>query len=116
MRKHMILFVLFLLFGVHLAYAADDLGLNEYARDINTPADASAVKVYDAWSENMAYRIERGTSEGIVIDGANETDEYISDGVGNVIVKNGINIGPIINKTDLSDTIIIIRNSIRQRF
>lgn len=115
MKQHIILFVFFLFFGVHVAYA-DDLELNAYARDINSPADANAVRMYDAWAENLGYRIEHGLSDGIVVDEEKETDDYVSDGVGNVIVKDGANVGPIINQTDLSNTTVIIRNNRRSRF
>ena len=109
MKKHIFLFVLFLFFGVNFAYASDELGFNAYLRDLNTPADANAVNIYDAWAENTAYRIEQEMTDGIVIDGKNETDEYVSDGVGNVIIKSRLNLGPIINKTDFSSTTIIIK-------
>lgn len=109
MKKYIILFVLFLLPAPHVAYSNDNLGFGAYMRDINTPAAADAVNMHDAWSENTAARIEDGTADGIVIDIERDTDQYTSDGVGNVIVKDGANVGPIINKTDLSNTVVIIK-------
>ena len=117
MKKHIILLAFLMFFGVYTAFASEDeLGLEGYSKDINSPADANATNIYNAWSENMAYRIENDISEGIIIETNKNTEDYISDGVGNVIIKEGANVGPIINKTDLSDAIVIIKKNLRTRF
>ena len=93
----------------HAAPPAPDLfaGYNE---QINSEADAKAVNVYDAWANNMEYLIRHKVKDGIVVDGAADTDQYASDGLGNITVKEGAKVGTIINKQNIEDSIVIINN------
>ena len=94
---------------VSVSAAGDDLGMTDYLRDINKSADAHAVKVSEAWAENMAYRINHGMADGVVVDGKTDKNGVLADGVGNIIVREGANVGPIINKTDISNSNVIVK-------
>lgn len=69
----------------------------------------------DAWGNNMAHRIKRGYSDGVVVDGEGEYagGKVKVDGLGNVTVDQGANVGPIINQTDINNSNIIIQNNKR---
>ncbi|MDD6181081.1 MAG: hypothetical protein PUB01_03280 [Desulfovibrionaceae bacterium] len=93
------------------AYTADELGMSDYLRDLNKPAEAHATKVADAWSDNMAYRIEHGMADGVVVDGKTNKKGVIADGVGNIVIKKGAKVGPVINNTKINNSTVIIKNN-----
>ena len=93
------------------AVAAEDI-FSDYYRDTRKPAEANATNVYNAWGENMANLIESGARDGVVVDGAGDYagGKIKVDGVGNIIVEKNANVGPVINKTKIKDSTIIIKN------
>ena len=109
--KRILLFTLVILFaGVsHAAPPAPDLFAG-YSKEINSEADAKAVNVYNAWANNMKNLIKKGAKDGIVVDKAADTDQYTSDGLGNVTVKEGAKVGTIIVDIPIEDSTIIIDN------
>ena len=95
------------------ALAEDDL-FGEYRADMRKDADATAANVYNAYGENMAELIKSGRREGIVVTGEGEwaDGKVRADGAGNVVVDKDANIkGPIINKTKIENTTVIIKDS-----
>lgn len=95
--------------------SAEEDPLAEYQQEINKPADANTINIYDAWGNNMAHRIKNGYAEGVVVDGEGEYagGKVRVDGLGNVTVDKGANVGPIINQTDINNSNIIIQNNKR---
>lgn len=94
----------------HAAPPAPDL-FGEYNKQINYEADAKATAIYDAWSNNMENLIRNRIKEGIIVEGVADTEKYSSDGVGNITIKEGAEVGTIINKTNTENSTIIINNS-----
>ena len=95
------------------AIAEEDL-FGEYRADMRKDADAKDTNVYKAYGENMANLIESGRKEGIVITGEGEwaDGKVHADGAGNVVVDKDANVkGPIINKTKIENTTVIIKDS-----
>lgn len=107
--------VFFLLLCGAMPVFAEEDPLASYQEDINKAADADTVTVYDAWGNNMAHRIKRGYADGVVVDGSGEyaNGKVHVDGLGNVTVEKGANVGPIINQTDIANSNVIIQNSKR---
>lgn len=95
--------------------SAEEDPLADYQHEINKPADANTINIYDAWGNNMAHRIKHGYAEGVVVDGEGEYagGKVKVDGLGNVTVDRGANVGPIINQTDINNSNIIIQNNKR---
>ena len=91
----------------HAAPPAPDLFAG-YNKQIHSEADAKNTNIYDAWSNNMENLIRNKIKKGIIVEGAADTDQYRSDGIGNITIKNGAKIGTIINKTTTEDSTIII--------
>lgn len=81
----------------------------DYNADINKHADAKASSVYNAWGENMANMIQSGYRDGVVINGAGSYagGKVQANGVGNINVARGANMGPIINNTKLDGSTIV---------
>ena len=107
-----IFMIFFYLASTNLSYSippAPDL-FSDYNKQINSEADAHAVEMYDAWASNMENLIKNKHRKGIVVEGKNETDQYSSDGLGNITIKEGASVGTIMNKTDVEDSTIIISN------
>ncbi len=105
----------YILCGVLFAFSplpvqAEDDPYAEYLSDIRKEADAQVKSVYNAWGNNMAYRISNGLADGIVIEGEGDyADGKIhADGVGNVVIDKDAIVGPIINRTDISNTTVIM--------
>ncbi|WP_206214262.1 hypothetical protein [Desulfovibrio sp. ZJ369] len=111
----MAIVVVFSLIGTGVSVAEEDI-FADYKNDMRKPAESRATNVYKAWGDNMAAHIEKGVKSGIVIDGAGSYGggKVRADGVGNVTVDKGANVGPIINKTEIKNSPVIIRN--RDRF
>lgn len=101
--------VLFSLLSPVASPANDEDPFGDYLHDINKPAEANAINVYQAWGNNMAHRIKNGYSDGIVIDGPGEyaNGAIKVDGLGNVVVDEDAIVGPIINNTELRNTTVI---------
>lgn len=97
-------------FSCAMAHADENI-FGDYNKDIQKPAEANATNVYNAWGDNMANLIESGYRDGVVIDGEGEYagGKVRADGVGNVVVDKNANIGPIINKTEIKDSTVIIK-------
>ena len=100
---------IFMVTNSYAAPQAPDL-FSEYNKQINSEADAKSIEIYNAWADNMENLIEHKKRKGIVVHGKEETDKYSSDGLGNIIIKEGANIGTIINKTDIEDSTVILSN------
>jgi len=109
--KYLVLLTLFLFQAIdgYCIPPAPDL-FSDYNKQINSEADAHAVEMYDAWASNMENLIKNKNRKGIVVEGKNDTDQYSSDGLGNITIKEGASVGTIINKTDVEDSTIIISN------
>jgi len=105
----------FMMMPPSVSVAQEDI-FADYKNDMRKPAESRAANVYRAWGDNMAVHIEKGVKDGIVIDGAGSYagGKVNADGVGNVTVDKGANVGPIINKTEIKNSPVIIRN--RDRF
>ncbi|WP_458400162.1 hypothetical protein [Mailhella sp.] len=82
----------------------------DYNSQINSEADAKAVNVFEAWAGNMEYLIRHKVKDGIVVDGAADTDQYTSDGLGNITIKEGAKVDTIINNQRIENTTVIIDN------
>jgi hypothetical protein len=95
--------------GVVYAGSVDLFGGHNEAMKGETKAQGTAI--YDAWGENMGRMIERGAAKGVVIrNGKSNNKDVVSDGAGNVTVKEGARItGPLIIKNEYKDTNIIVR-------
>lgn len=103
------LFVSSLLLSANPVFAEDEKDIfADYNADIRKSADAKASNVYNAWGENMANLISSGLRDGIVVDGAGSyaNGKVQADGVGNINVAKGANVGTLINKTTLKNSII----------
>ena len=89
----------------------------DYNADVRKPADAKANKVYSAWANNMAYQIEHGNKDGVVINGEGDyaDGKVHADGVGNVKVDKNANVGPIVNKTEIENSTVIIQKDEKKR-
>lgn len=98
-------FLLFLLVGTPVM--ADEF--SDYNKDIMGEARAKVTNIYDAWGNNMVYNIQRGVKDGIVVDEPMNTPEIQADGLGNIIIKEGANVGTVINRPDASNTTIFIQ-------
>lgn len=100
----------FFLISVNPAMADEDI-FSDYNAAIQKPAEANAVNVYNAYSDNLANMIEHGFRDGVVIDGAGSYagGKVHADGVGNVQVDRGANVGPIINQTQMKNSTVIIK-------
>lgn len=98
-------FLLILLVGTPVM--ADEF--SDYNKDIMGEARAKVTNIYDAWGNNMVYNIQRGVKEGIVVDGPMDTPEIQADGLGNIVIKEGANVGTVINRPDASNTTIFIQ-------
>jgi hypothetical protein len=91
------------------AFAAEDL-FADHKKAMKDEADAHAVTVYDAWGDNMARRIERGSRGVLVKNGESSADGVTGDGAGNVTIKKGAKVdGPLIIKNDYRGATIIAR-------
>ena len=66
----------------------------------------------------MSSLIQNGMRDGVVIDGAGSyaNGRIRADGVGNINVQRGANVGSIINKTDLNNSILVNGGSGRKLF
>lgn len=111
-----VLFVCALLIGTFSPVkAADEDLFGDYRKDLAKDAEAKSVNVYNAWGDNMANLIESGAREGVVIDGSGSYagGKIKSDSVGNVQIDRYANVGPVINKTTLNNTLLIMQNKPR---
>ena len=110
--KYILMFIVtYILMTPNVSKADEDI-FADYKNDMRKPAESRAANVYRAWGDNMAVHIEKGVKDGIVIDGAGSYGggKVTADGVGNVTVDKGANVGPIINKTEIKNAPVIIRN------
>lgn len=91
--------------------AADENIFGDYAKDLNKEAEAKSTNVYNAWGDNMANMIEKGARDGVVINGSGSYagGKIKSDGLGNIAIERGANVGPVINKTTIKDSTVIFR-------
>lgn len=84
---------------------------SDYNKQINSEADAKSINVYDAWANNIENLIRTKHKKGIIVEEAIETDQYISDGLGNITIKEGADVGTVINKTNTENSTIVINNN-----
>lgn len=96
-----IIFIFFLYSNAH----ADEF--SDYNKDISGEAKASTKNIYNAWADNMTYNIKNKNKDGIIINGEMNDKNIESDGFGNVTIKKGANVGPIIIDQDNSNATII---------
>lgn len=95
------------LFLIQFSYSFVDEH-SEYNKDIFGEAKSKATNMYGAWSNNMAYHIERNTKEGTIVDGQTDNRMYNVDGFGNIVIKDGAIItAPIVIKEDFSNSTMI---------
>lgn len=99
------------LWCAHAVRAEEEDLFADYYKDTRKSADARVTNVYSAWGENMANLIKQNHRDGVVIDGKGEyADGKIhADGVGNVIVDKNANVGPVINKTEIKNSTVVIK-------
>ncbi len=97
---------------------ADEDIFAEYKTDMQRPAESNTTNVYKAWGDNMAVHIENGIKDGIVVNraGSYAGGKVHSDGVGNVTVDPGANVGPIINDTEIRNSPVIFRGNDRNKY
>ncbi|MBQ7607345.1 MAG: hypothetical protein IJU76_05185 [Desulfovibrionaceae bacterium] len=110
----LILSAFFLSLSAGLVYAEDEKDLfADYYADIRKSADAKTANVYNAWGENMSHLIESGLRSGTVVTGEGNYagGKVRADGVGNINVDKYANVGPIINKTKVENSSVIVNNS-----
>lgn len=115
MKRYLCIMIFVLLSSTAVSVSAEEDPLAEYQQEINKPADADVINVYDAWGNNMVHRIKRGYADGVVVDGAGEyADGKVKvDGLGNVAIDKGANVGPVINQTEINNSNVIIQNNKR---
>ena len=94
------------------AWGASDL-VAPYMKDINGEAKAKTTRYRSAWGKNMSYQIKRKVRDGIVVDSSRQqiTNKYISDGLGNVIIRDGARVNTVVNESTIKDTTIILQNT-----
>lgn len=115
MKNAMKFYVGFIVFAAIIflhgyVFAEEDI-FADYNKSVQKPADAKANNVYQAWGENMANMINSGYRDGVVVDGEGSYagGKVRADGVGNVVVDKNANVGPVINRTDVNNSTIIIQ-------
>lgn len=107
----MVVAVIFCLLPAVPAQAADDDLFKDYNAAIQKPAEANATNVYNAYADNLANMIESGYRDGVVIkgEGSYAGGKVHADGVGNIMVGRGANVGPIVNQTKLQNSTVVIK-------
>ena len=113
MNRQTIIFLILL--GLFVANtpcnAAEDL-FADYKKSLQKPAEAHAVEIYNAWSENLTNMIESGYTDGVVIEGEGKykNGKVEANKFGVVEVDKYANVGPIINKSTFKNSTIIVKN------
>lgn len=121
MKEYTIILIsaFFIVTFINISNAEDDDIFSEYNSAIQKHADAQNTNVYSAWGNNMSNLGEHGRKKNVLVikgEGDYANGKVHADGLGNVLVKQGAKInGPIINKTDLKNTTVIIQDSTNRK-
>lgn len=116
MKNNTILLFFSTLLVASPCYAAPPDLFGDYNRAINSQAEARTNELHSAWGENMAHNITNKRKNGIVVTGPADNELYHSDGLGNVTIKKGANVGTVINKTEANNSTIIIQQNQNKRY
>ena len=102
----MVVIVVFPLY-CHAAPPAPDL-FADYNKSIQSEADAKNINMLKAWSSNIENLVKSKHKKGIVVNGECDNELYSSDALGNITIKEGADVGVIINNTTIDDSNVII--------
>ena len=99
-----------------LANAEDEDIFADYNKAMRKTAESNTTNVYNAYGDNMANMIESGYRDGIVVKGSGSFagGKVKADGLGNVFVDKHANVGPVINKSKIQNSTVILKNDAKK--